>query len=151
MAHVLDLEVFPRDEHQLAALVIAADIAGSVDQFRPSFLKRVDRKCFRGLFRIIHVAERQGCAADADLALFAALLRDLVILIVEKNDIRVVERASDRDRFAIFEVPIHSVVAAHAGSFRRTVQVRKSGLRKCGPPHAELLQREYLRAKCDGL
>ena len=61
------------------------------------------------------------------------------------------EGAADRNGLIQLKIPVHMVVAAHAGAFRGAVEVGEFGVGQSFPPNLELLDGEYLGAEGNGV
>ena len=77
---MFDLGIFSCTENDLAVTVVAADIAGTVDQLRIFGLQRILYEGFAGLCRVVVIAKGQRTATDTDFAL-PVTLHKLVFLI----------------------------------------------------------------------
>ncbi len=95
--HVLDLEILSGDIDHFAALVDPHEVAGAIDRLDIGAVERVLGEAGGGALRVFIVAQRDGGAADAQLADFAGL-DGLAAVRREQQDALVFERHADGER-----------------------------------------------------
>ena len=107
---MLDLAVPPPEKHQLAPVVVRAQIARAVHELRNLRAQRIGHKGGGGLFRRVVVARRQARAAHADFP-------------VDEHDARVGAGEADGQAVRVRKGAIHPVPRAHVGDLSGPVHI----------------------------
>ena len=144
MAHVLDLEVSPCSEYQIAVLVIVCHVAGAVQQARVLLDIRILEESLLCLFRVVPVTESKSGSAYADLANIARLRDSLLSLLVEEHYFGVHESLAYRQCLEFVLLAFNYAVCAVAGDLCWSVEIDIHRIRQIVHPVVERLNRHYL-------
>lgn len=121
VSHVLDLEVLAGDIDHFAVFTQTNQVARAIDRLRPRGIQRVLHKAGGRALRIFEISQGYGGAADAELAGFAR--SGLAVILREEQNALIGERNADGQRLSDIKGPVHDVVGAVAGDFRRPIKI----------------------------
>ena len=132
MAHQLNQPVLPAAEEQFPVFIIAAEVAGFVENLRILIVQRVLNIAFHSHFRIAEVPQGHADAGYADLAGFSRF-RGRAVLIQQDDAVIPVGSADGQHRVRIRLFPDH-IVCAGGSRLRRAVLVDEFRLRQVRLP-----------------